>query len=351
MTDKKQKEGLTDTKQSDIICCGLDIGTGNFACARSDLGEVKILRNAFLKVDKDNIDTSTLSGISCVQNQEGEIFIIGQDAFSFANIFGQHVLRPMEKGLISPKEIDSLEIQSLMIKNLIGDVPENKKIYVNYGIPAESIDEERNVLYHEQIFSRILKGFGFEAKSVLEGMAVIYSECAKENFTGIGISWGAGMTNVVVGYKGVPAAKFATARGGDFIDNQCAQNLNSVPNRISAIKEKYLSFETENDFTKEPDKKRRRILEALTYHYSAMMEYTIKKLVGEFTSNLDLDISEPLPIILSGGTAMVPGFLEKFKTILSTYKLPFEISEIREARNKLTAVATGLLVKSMSDVS
>jgi hypothetical protein len=47
---------------------------------------------------------------------------------------------------------------------------------------------------------------------------------------------------------------------------------------------------------------------------------------------------------------MPEGFDNMFKSILANYELPFEISEVRKARNPLTAVANGLLVKTMADV-
>ena len=47
---------------------------------------------------------------------------------------------------------------------------------------------------------------------------------------------------------------------------------------------------------------------------------------------------------------MPKGFLEIFRDIIAGYDLPFEVSEIRRAGNPLTAVANGLLVRTMSDV-
>jgi hypothetical protein len=66
---------------------------------------------------------------------------------------------------------------------------------------------------------------------------------------------------------------------------------------------------------------------------------------------MDTELEEPIPIVVSGGTSMPPGFLDLFKNILSKYTLPFEISEIRAAKNPLTAVAQGLLIKTVSDFS
>jgi hypothetical protein len=81
-----------------------------------------------------------------------------------------------------------------------------------------------------------------------------------------------------------------------------------------------------------------------------LVEYTIKKIIKEFEDKVDVEVDEPIPIIVSGGTSIPEGFLNLFKNIITTYELPFEVSEIRKAKNPLTAVANGLLVRTMADV-
>ena len=55
----------------------------------------------------------------------------------------------------------------------------------------------------------------------------------------------------------------------------------------------------------------------------------------------------PLPIVLSGGTAKPRGFKELFERTLKSRSLPIEISEIRLARDPLTATARGALIAAM----
>ena len=68
-------------KKGSKIACGLDCGTMHLVCARSDIKDVKITRNVFLKLDSEEVDISELSDISYVKSEEDkQIFIIGQDA-------------------------------------------------------------------------------------------------------------------------------------------------------------------------------------------------------------------------------------------------------------------------------
>jgi|WetSurSiteA1Bulk_404760.scaffolds.fasta_scaffold00522_2 hypothetical protein len=346
MNDKAKEEQATPKKKEDVVCIGLDCGTMHLVCARSDTPDFKITRNVFLPVDKDNVQLTEMSEISYVESGDGDLFIIGSDAFKYANIFGHEVSRPMEKGLISPKEIAAIDVLTLMIKDLIGDV-KGKEAYCSYSIPAEAIDEGRSVTYHENVFARILSNLGINYTAVNEAMAIVYSECAAEKFSGIGISFGAGMANVAVAYKGVEALKFSTARAGDWIDFNAAQSLGMIPNRVTSIKEKYMKF---SGSVEVKNKNTKRVLEALYYYHKALIEYTVKKVIEEFNKKVNIEVDEAIPIVISGGTSMPEGFTELFKTVISGYELPFELSEIRRAKNPLTAVANGLLIRTMSDV-
>jgi len=337
--EQKQSE---DKKQNNKLFIGLDVGTMNLVCAKPD--NIQITRNVFLPID-DDISASDFSELSHIEDSDGKIYIVGQDAFNFSNVFGQPVCRPMKRGVISSDEIDAIEILTLIIKDLIGDV-KDKEAYCTYSIPAESLDSGKSITYHERVFGRILNAIGVNNAPLNEAMAIIYSECRKERFSGIGISMGAGMVNVCVSYRGVETLKFSIEQSGDWIDNNVAESLNMVPNRVTNIKEKY--FDMTEGFSKHKNKKIRRTLEAIEYYYSAMMTTIIKKIIKEFDEKVDLDLEEALPVVVSGGTSMPNGFIDVFRKEFSNHDLPFELSEIRKAGNPLTAVANGLMIKSMA---
>ena len=349
MTDEKvTKTPNVEKKETpkNVVSIGLDVGTMHLVCARSDSEDIGITRNVFLKVNKDDISINQLSNISYVEGSDGEFFIVGSDAFEFANIFGTSVLRPMENGLISPKEISAIDVLTLMLKSLVGET-KDKDVYCSFSVPAEAVDNDRSITYHKNVFSKILNNIGVNHTSVNEAMAIVYSECAKENFSGIAISFGAGMCNCAVSYKGIEALTFSTAKSGDWIDKMVAADLDMVPNRVTSIKEKYMKLSGSVDIK---NKKTKRVLEALFYYHKALIEYTVKKIIKEFDEKVDIEIDDELPIVLAGGTSLPLGFASLFKNVISSYELPFEVSEIRRAKNPLTSVANGLLIRTMADV-
>jgi len=332
------------SEESKVVCVGLDCGTMHLVSARSDTDDVRVTRNVFLEVDKDDIPQ--LADISYIESDEGDAYVIGAHAFELANMLGQKVSRPMEKGLISSSEDNAVDVLTLMIKDLIGET-KDKEVYCSFSVPAEAIDDERSVTYHEGVFGRILNTLGVNHTSVNEGMAIIFSECAKENFSGIGISFGAGMANVAVAYKGIEVLKFSTARAGDWIDQQVAADTGSVVNRVTNKKEKYMKLKGEVDIKNKKDKK---MLEALYYYHKALIEYTIKKIIKEFKDKVDIELDDPIPIVVSGGTSLPEGFVSLFEQTIMKSELPFEVSEVRRAKNPLTAVANGLLIRTIADV-
>jgi len=342
---------------------GFDIGTGNLVCARaldiSDKDKIKaeitMMRNMFIPVSKSDITLSELSNSTLkyieVYETDGsldKIAVIGEDAFKWANIFGGEVRRPMNKGVISNKESDAYEIVAGMISDMIKSDDEDKyeKKYCVYSVPASPIDENiPSVKFHEAIFNQIFSKLGYTSMALNEGMAIIYSNCKKENYTGIGISFGAGLTNISISYKGIPAITFSIGRGGDWIDYKSAEATGKMVTRITSLKENKLSLLPATI----PNEKRdeRRIKDVVRIFYTQLMEYTLEKIckkIEEYTDNISIDM--PVPIILSGGTSMIEGFKEKFEEIFNDKYInmfPFEISEIRYANDQLTSVAQGCL--------
>jgi hypothetical protein len=60
--------------------------------------------------------------------------------------------------------------------------------------------------------------------------------------------------------------------------------------------------------------------------------------------------NRPLPIVLSGGTALPEGFLPRFEKILADAQLPIPMSGIRMASDPLHTSAKGALVAALADL-
>jgi actin-like ATPase involved in cell morphogenesis len=336
---------------------GLDVGTMNMvsAIAKDDKKiDINGIRNMFIEIEPDIISLEELkrTGWSYVLQDEGtddqKIYVIGEDSFRFAQMLDKfEIRRPMQDGVISSKDIDSIDVLTLMLEKILG---KTKDGYCVYSVPEKPIDIEDtpSVLYHEKVFGQILKTLGYKSKPLNEAMGVILSNCKKENYSGIGISFGCGLTNVACSYKSLNIIKFAIARGGDWIDNNVASSLNANVARITSIKEKKLDLST---LVKAKDKREKRVLEALIVYYRDLIDYVLKVFVKEIEKHEEnISIDDEIPIIISGGTSMVPGFVDSFKEIFgSINNFPFNISEIRHAEDPLNAVCIGNVISAYWD--
>lgn len=354
-----EQETITDEKSIKRSIIGVDVGTGNLVSCKyknEKSVEIKTMRNMFFPVSPNEIDLnemseSTLNYVELLNdNKEVEtLAIIGMDALKLCNIFGKDVMRPMAKGVLNSSNIDSVDIITKMVESLTGTA---KNGYCVYSVPAQAIDIEMPpVLFHEKMFQKIFSTLGYESNSLNEAMAIVYSECADTKFTGLAISFGSGLSNVALAYKGVPVFTFSVGRGGDWIDENSANSTGTTIGRVTNIKEKKLDL---NDVlnTGCVNRKEKKTLEALNFFYNDLIEYVIKKIVEEIEKNSDnLDIDEDIPIIVSGGTSLAPGFLNLFKENFNKVKnFPYQISEIKHAKDPLSAVAIGCSIKAMHDM-
>jgi hypothetical protein len=305
----------------------------------------------FLSIDPSHVEISEMSNtqLNYIEqfNDDGvleSICMIGEDAFKFANIFGKELRRPMEKGTISARDIDAAEIIGLMIKKMIG---EGDNGYCVYSIPADAVDADdiAPVVYHEKVFKKLFNSLGYEAVSLNEGLAVVFSECSDNNFSGIGLSFGCGMTNICMAWKGIPTLAFSVARGGDWIDNNAAKASANTAARTMNLKEKKLDLSLTKINT--DNKSEKRTLEALKFFYGDLIEHVLENFIEQFENASEgLSIDEEIPIIISGGTSLPNGFIELFEDTLRGYgnKFPYKIKEVRRASDPLMSVAKGSLI-------
>jgi hypothetical protein len=342
----KEKEGK-DRRRSRIEIQkgkGVDIGTTFIKCAQKVGNEIvfRSQRNAFFEIEhtdftKKILDNSKVKYIL----REDKLYVVGEDALEFANMFNKETRRPLSRGVISPTEKEALPMVELLVKSVL-DEPAHKGEIVYFSIPGEPLDADFNIIYHIKMVEGFLKTLGYTPKPINEGHAVILSELAEEDFTGIGLSFGGGMVNVCLSFRSVPIFKFSVAKAGDWIDQQVAMAVDESTSRVSAVKESSLDLSKEKGLSK--------IESALSVYYNHLIEYVIENIKQEFSKARKMPrITKPITIILSGGTSLPKGFAHRFNQILDRLKLPIPVSEVRMAAQPLHSVAKGALVAASAD--
>ncbi len=320
---------------------GVDIGTSKIVVATRNNNKDLITSqlNAFIAVDYSKFTEGILKQNEISHSKMGESLIVyGDGAEIFANMLNTETRRPMQKGLLNPKEENAIEI----IKGIINDVvvsPDAPESPLCFSIPDVNEDLNADIIYHETILKRHLDEKGYKSKSINEGMAVVFSELEKDNFTGFGISAGGGMCNVCLSYLSIPHISFSITKGGDYIDNAAASVTGEVSTRVRDIKE------TKLDLTKKPTND---IEEALHVYYDDLIITLVNAIKSSIAQTSKFPkVESPIPIVLSGGTAKPIGFQKRFEMFLKKDGFPLEISEVRMAEDPLTATAKGALIAAM----
>jgi cell division ATPase FtsA len=245
----------------------------------------------------------------------------------------------MEQGILSSEEASAIPMIKLITEQVVG-APEEPGEKIFFSSPADPIDSDLSTLYHQKTLESMLSDTGFDPEPINEGMAVIYSELSDNNFTGLGVSFGAGMTNICLAYYAVPVMKFSIARGGDWIDRQAAQATGTPVDKVTSIKEDDFKL----DFTTDVGG----VEGALSIYYENLLDYVIEMIAQEVDEE-DVEEGLDVPVVVTGGTSSPDGFEELFAQHLEDTTIPFSISDVRSVDDPLYSVARGALVAARSE--
>lgn len=337
---------MADTKETSTRALGVDIGTGFISCAEHEDGKKKFrkVRDAFFKLNPSKFleGSANQFGETMLKNSgahyikiDDQLYVLGDDAFKFASLFHQECLRPMSQGVLNPREPVSNIMVAELIKAVAGK-PKDKSDILYYCVPAEPIDADFDVEYHKQILHGVFEEVGYKNINVMtEGLAVIYSELADTQYTGIGMSFGAGMCNIVYSFMGIPVFAFSLGRGGDWIDAHAAKHTDETHNVVTSIKEK-ADFSLYDPTTG--------MQKAISIYYDALLTYVVQKFkeLYEKTPKRQLpNVTMEMPIVIAGGTSLMMGFVERLRELIAE-DFPVPVSEVRHAKDPIFAVSNGL---------
>lgn len=327
---------------------GFDAGTYNLVCCQRDKEGNFVYRrevNAFLEMPLDPNNKHVFkmmksAGVPLIER--GTVaYAIGETALDMAyTLNGIEVKRPMSDGCVNPKEKDAFEIMKHMMHNLLEDVDTDKEI-LYYSVPANAINEQTDADYHSKVLKAIFdsyqsdKKLKVDARPLNEGLALVYAELAKKAFTGIGISFGAGMVNLCFAIFGAPVFEFAIVNSGDWIDKMSAKALGETVAFVN--KEK-----TKIDLGKTPTTG---IEMAISTQYKIMIEKTVSEIrKGIINAGNKARTEKPIDIVIAGGTSSPPGFDKLFKEVIMAANLPIQIGSVIRPADPLYSVSRGCLI-------
>jgi hypothetical protein len=336
--------------------CGVDCGTMFFQVAENDekgKAKIQIVRNAFVEIAETEGIDEILSQNNWSYIKDGKSFYIpGEDAIRFARMFPGRVelRRPLADGVLNKGEDKKTLVLDKIIQDTVGKATDGKSVICTC-ISSPSVDGGSDSKFHKGRLEAMFKSKGWVVKVIEEGYAVIIAENPKaievmpdgrkveQDFSGIGISFGAGRVNCVVSWKKMPIVAMSATRSGDWIDQRVAEETGVPLAQVTNIKETKLDF---NNIDDNDD-----VQFALDAYYGAMLEYVFTKFADKFKQEKG-EHPFPLDVIVAGGTSMPKGFVDKVEAVIRGLELPFKVKDVRHAADPRNAVVEGCLAVAIS---
>ena len=327
---------------------GLDVGTSFIVLSSEKDGniEYKDFRDAFYII-KPTTPVATkmiekgLTGKTFIKDSDGSFIILGKDAIEKAIERNDTAKRPMYRGVVSVKEKDAKRILAFILKEVAGTAsePGEKIVFCIPAQPVDQEDEDFDVGYHEDVIKSVLAECGYDARAINEAEALCYAELENDDYTGIAVSCGAGMTNVCVMLNGEPTVVFSTTKSGDWIDRMTSVATGEPDSVVQA--------EKEGGGFKIGEPVDNPVLAAVSSYYDRLIDYTTKQLAAALSGHKSLPkFKDPLKIVITGGTSKADGYIEIFAKKLQDNGFPLSVKEVVHAQDPLHAVSKGCLIAS-----
>lgn len=352
---KSKSESETITRDPGV---GFDIGTSFLVSAQQEGTKVntKSLRDCYIVLKKADISKDLISDLKDVLFVETEdrMIVLADKAWKLSGSLGSlnrtqvagtetGILKtPLYKGFINPDDQEAYDILKTMVHSMMGDpVTPNEVVY--FSVPAAPLDDEaQDEVYHRSLLEDVFASVGYDPRPMNEAHAIAFSECQAEDFSGLCISYGHGMTNFCLTLDTVEALSFSVARGGSYIDAGAAKSIRANPVFMQSLKEA-AHFDLGKPTTREE--------RAIQAYYKELIKYSLGAFRKQFEMNArSIFLDKPVPLVVSGGTSMPKGFIDLFLNCLGDItKFPIPLKEVRVASDPLKAVAKGLLIKARSE--
>ncbi len=330
---------------------GFDCGTYNLvSCIRKDKDEFVYKRevNAFLQMPLDNrfvFNMMKNAGVPLIEQPESNLaYALGEAAVNMAYTMTQIELkRPMKDGCLNPRERDAQQIMNVMCHSLIGEIEEdNTQLY--YSVPANAINQETDADYHGKVLEAMFrsykseKGFKVDPHPINEALALVYAELGNKNWTGVGVSCGAGMVNICYAMYGAPIFQFSIVNSGDWIDKMASKAIGEDTTTYVNREKMHADLTIDNPDTL--------VQRAIKTQYEIMIQHTVSEIKKGIEEAGNKARSEsPIDIVVAGGTSMPKGFDSLFKKIMEDAKITnMKIGDVIRPQDPLYSVARGCLI-------
>ena len=285
---------------------------------------------------------------------DGALTIVGDNAAEYSLLFHVRPQRLMPHGRLPTNDPVARQSLAALVDALLGE-PDQPGEICAVTLPGGESFQSLATSSELEFFSRLIRLRGFSPQVLSAGLSVVLAELSRHSFSGLGLSFGAATSELVVAHRGVEFAMCSVPQGGDWLDEQIAKEfgdtlLDDAGEPILDLPKGESRRRAFDGLLNVPTSNTERFLASLhrdlLYALIRSATFTLASLPRA------LEIPQPLPLVVVGGVARIGGFEGLLRQAIELARFPLSIGEIRFANSHDFTIARGSLISAQleSDV-
>ncbi len=330
---------------------GLDVGSFGIRCLRRQ-GEQLIGRasRAVFAVVPDAPEYRALldAGHVPFATCEGALTLVGDFACAYSPLFHVRPQGLLPQGHLPTNDPVSRQSTAALVEALLGE-PDQPGEICCLTLPGGEVSRSLATSNELEFFTRLIRLRGFIPQVLSAGMATVLAHLVGRSFTGIGLSFGAATSEIVIAHHGLELAVCSSPRGGDWLDELIAEQFGYTLCNSTGVS--YLDLERaaahRHEFVGSLEKPTDESGRFLADIHLDLAYALIRSAVVEFSKQpRTLDVPQPLSVMVIGGVARIRGFGELLQRAFDVARFPLAIRDIGLVTDDDFSAARGCLINA-----
>ncbi|MFM9965407.1 MAG: hypothetical protein ACKV2Q_29835 [Planctomycetaceae bacterium] len=330
---------------------GLDIGSSQIRCVRRR-GERLMGRAAqamFTPLpDAPEYRALLKAGHIPFAVCDGALTIVGDNAAEYSLLFHVRPQSLLPHGRLPTNDPVARQSLAALVDALLGEPDQPGEMCV-ITLPGGESFQSLASSSELEFFSRLIRLRGFSPQVMSAGLSVVLAELSRNSFTGLGLSFGAATSELVVAHRGMELAVCSVPQGGDWLDEQIAIEFGDI--MLDDAGETILDLPKSAQRRLTFDGRLNAPISNVERYLASLHRDLLYALIRSATFTLAslprvLDIPQPLPVVVVGGVARIGGFEGLLRHAFELARFPLSVQDIRMANNHDFTVARGCLINA-----
>ena len=330
---------------------GLDIGASQIRCLRHR-GEQLVGRSAKAQFtplpDAPEYRALLAAGQIPFAVCDEALTIVGDNAAEYSNLFHVRPQSLMPHGRLPTNDPVARQSLAAVVDALLG-VPDQPGEMCCVTLPGGEMFQSLATSSELEFFSRLIRLRGFHPQVLSAGMAAVLAELSRQCFTGLGLSFGAATSELVVAHRGIERLMCSIPQGGDWLDEQVAKEFGDgrhdesgepILDLEKAATRRHSFAKTLGSSSGDGDRFLASVHREMIYTLIRTATFAVAQ------QPRVTEIPQPLPVIVVGGVSRIAGFEGLLRHAFELARFPLAIRDIRFATQHDFTIARGCLINA-----